>query len=144
MKLTSKAFAHNDAIPRRFTCRGENISPELTIEKIPEEARSLVLIMDDPDAPGGTFDHWVAYDIPVEMTTIAEGASPGTAGTNGFGKSGYGGPCPPSGTHRYKFRVYALGDRLGLPEGLGKSDVERVMEGHVLARAELMGLYAKS
>lgn len=144
MKLTSKDFDHNASIPGRFTCQGEDVSPRLTLEQVPEEAKSLVLFMEDPDAPGNTFDHWIAYDISSDTTFIAEGAAPGTPGVNDFGRGGYGGPCPPSGEHRYFFKVFALDERLDLPEGLGKTDVQNAMRGHILDQAELIGLYAKS
>jgi Raf kinase inhibitor-like YbhB/YbcL family protein len=144
MKLTSTAFGHEGWIPRKYTCQGQDISPELTLEGVPEATKSLVLIVDDPDAPGGTFDHWVAYDIPPESILFEEGATPGTAGGNDFGRTGWAGPCPPSGTHRYIFKVYALDDRLDLPEGLGKDDVEEAMKGRVIEQAELVGLYKKS
>jgi hypothetical protein len=143
MKLTSTAFGHNESIPRKFTCQGEDLSPALRVAEIPDGTQSLALIMDDPDAPGRTFDHWIAYDIPADTTVIEEGATPGTQGTNDFGRAGYGGPCPPSGTHRYFFRMYALDDRLDLPAGIGKQDLERTMEGHILDQAELVGRYAK-
>ncbi|RJQ83813.1 MAG: YbhB/YbcL family Raf kinase inhibitor-like protein [Desulfobacteraceae bacterium] len=142
MKLSSSAFKNNDPIPRKYTCQGEDVHPELIIEDIPQEAESLVLIVDDPDAPGKVFDHWVAYDIPV-TGKIGEGAMPGTQGVNDFRKSGYGGPCPPSGTHRYFFKLYALDERLNLPEGLGKGDVQKAVQGHVLDQAELIGVYSK-
>jgi hypothetical protein len=143
MKLTSTAFGHNESIPRKFTCQGEDLSPALRVAEIPDGTQSLALIMDDPDAPGRTFDHWIAYDIPADTAVIEEGATPGTQGKNDFGKAGYGGPCPPSGTHRYFFRMYALDDRLDLPAGIGKQDLERTMEGHILDQAELVGRYAK-
>ena len=143
MKIRSSAFKHNEPIPRRHTCQGEDISPELIIEEVPPGTDSLVLIMDDPDAPGKTFDHWIVYDIPV-TDRIEEGAMPGTQGFNHFGKCNYGGPCPPSGTHRYFFKLYALDEMLSLPEGLGKGDVQNAMQGHILDQAELIGLYQKS
>jgi Raf kinase inhibitor-like YbhB/YbcL family protein len=143
MKLRSSAFNHNEPIPRRHTCQGEDISPELIIEEIPPGTESLVLIVDDPDAPGRTFDHWIVYDIPV-TDRIEEGAVPGTQGINDFGKNRYGGPCPPSGTHRYFFKLYALDEALDLPAGLGKNDLQNAIKGHILDQAELIGLYAKS
>lgn len=142
MKLTSKEFTHNESIPKKFTCQGADVSPELAVEDVPEEAKSLALIVEDPDAPGKTFDHWIAYDIPVDGK-IEEGTAPGTQGVNDFGKAGYGGPCPPSGTHRYFFKLYALDDRLDLPEGLGKGDLQDAMEGHILAETNLVCLYEK-
>ncbi|HSO19748.1 MAG TPA: YbhB/YbcL family Raf kinase inhibitor-like protein [Desulfosarcina sp.] len=144
MKLTSRAFGHRKSIPVKFTCQGENVSPELTIQAVPMGARSLALTMDDPDAPGKTFDHWVLYDIAPETVTIAEGDSPGTSGVNDFGDTGYGGPCPPSGIHRYRFKAYALDKRLELPEGARKDDLEKQMAGHILAESELIGRYSKS
>lgn len=130
MQLTSGAFEETQAIPREYTCDGMNQSPELKISDAPGGTRSLTLIFDDPDAPGGTFLHWLAYDIePTDR--IPENASPGTQGVNDFGKRGYGGPCPPSGTHRYFFRVYALDSTVDLPPGSGRRDVEGAMEGHV-------------
>jgi Raf kinase inhibitor-like YbhB/YbcL family protein len=143
MKLTSSAFEHNGAIPRRHTCQGADVSPELTIEGIPDGARSLALIMEDPDAPGRTFDHWIVYDMPADTGTIGEGTAPGTQGRNGFGKTAYGGPCPPSGTHRYFFKLYALDRRLDLPSGSRKRDLQEAMADHILDQAELVGRYAK-
>jgi Raf kinase inhibitor-like YbhB/YbcL family protein len=143
MKLTSKTFNHNESIPRRFTCQGDDLNPQLSIAEIPEKTQSLALVMEDPDAPGKTFDHWILYDIPPSTNEIAEGASAGTAGINDFGKTGYGGPCPPSGTHRYFFKVYALDKKLDLREGLDKYELQAAMQGHILDRAEMVGLYAK-
>jgi Raf kinase inhibitor-like YbhB/YbcL family protein len=142
MKLRSSAFGHNEPIPRKYTCQGDDVSPELIVEDVPAGAQSLVLIVDDPDAPGKTFDHWVVYDIPV-ISRIEEGSIPGTQGVNDFRRGDYGGPCPPSGTHRYFFKLYALDETLGLPEGLGKGDVQNAMQSHILAEAELIGLYEK-
>lgn len=143
MQLTSRAFGHNETIPRKHTCQGEDVSPELTIAAVPEGARSLALIVEDPDAPGRTFDHWIVYDIPADTDTIGEGDAPGTAGRNDFGNTAYGGPCPPSGTHRYFFRLYALDTRLEWPEGRSKHDLQEAMADHILDQAELVGRYAK-
>jgi Raf kinase inhibitor-like YbhB/YbcL family protein len=144
MRLTSSAFETGADIPRRFTCDGRDLSPPLDIHDIPVGATSLVLVMDDPDAPGGTWDHWVAFDIPVS-DIIEEGVGQlGVAGRNTWGRTDYGGPCPPSGTHRYFFAVYALDTTLGLPAGAEKSKVLEAIEGHVLAEARLMGRYARS
>lgn len=143
MKLSSSEFAPNAFIPRRFTCQGDDVSPPLRIEAVPPQTRSLALIMDDPDAPGGTFDHWVLYNLPADTTEIAEGTSSGTAGVNGFGRNGYGGPCPPEGAHRYVFRLYALDETLDLPPGLEKEELEKAIAGHVVASDELIGQYAK-
>ncbi len=143
MRLSSPAFASGEAIPARHTCDGRDVSPPLVIEDIPQGTACLALIMDDPDAPAGTWDHWVAYDIPV-TATVPEGVrSLGVAGRNSWRRTGYGGPCPPSGEHRYYFRVYALDARLGLREGAGKGQVLEAMKGHVLAEATLMGRYSR-
>ena len=143
MKVTSPEFDNNGYIPPRFTCQGDDINPELVIEDIPQGAQSLALIADDPDAPMGTWVHWVVYDMPV-AGRIAEDSIPGKQGNNDFGRYNYGGPCPPSGTHRYFFKVYALDTKLDLEEGVDKKDLEDAMEGHVIASAELIGLYKKN
>jgi hypothetical protein len=143
MHITSSAFEHNDRIPAKYTCNGQNVNPPLRIEDIPPGTQSMAIIVDDPDAPGKTFQHWLIWDI--EPTgEIAENTAPGTQGRTDFGKSEYGGPCPPSGTHRYFFRVYALGTTLGLAEGSTRADLEKAMKGHVVAEAELIGLYSQS
>lgn len=142
MKLTSPEFKNNDNIPKRFTCQGEDISPELDIQGLPDGAKSLALIVDDPDAPMGTWVHWVVYDIPV-ASKIKENSIPGKQGINNFGRRDYGGPCPPSGTHRYFFKLYALDKELNLKEGVSKKDLEKAMEGHILEKTELVGLYRK-
>ena len=143
MKVTSPEFDHNGYIPPKFTCQGDDINPEIIIEDIPQGAQSLALIADDPDAPMGTWVHWVVYDMPV-ANRIAENSIPGKQGHNDFGRYNYGGPCPPSGTHRYFFKMYALDAKLDLEEGIDKKDLEEAMEGHVLASAELIGLYKKN
>lgn len=142
MNLASPDFAENTSLPRKFTCDGQNISPTLIISGIPARAVTLALIVDDPDAPMGTWVHWVVYDIPV-TGRISEGAVPGKQGTNDFGRLNWGGPCPPSGTHRYFFKLYALDAELGLKEGANKDELERAMQSHVLARSELIGLYTR-
>ena len=115
MKITSPAFQHTKEIPSEYTCDGSDVSPELNIEGVSENAKSLVLINDDPDAPGRTWDHWIVFNIPAHVTKIEKGKEPeGVAGTNGWGRTGYGGPCPPSGTHRYCFKLYALDTDLEL------------------------------
>ncbi|MBI2652383.1 YbhB/YbcL family Raf kinase inhibitor-like protein [Candidatus Woesearchaeota archaeon] len=145
MKLTSSAFQNNGAIPSEFTCDGADVSPPLAISDVPKNAKSLVLIMDDPDAPVGTWDHWVVFDIPPSTREILEGTEPdGVAGRNSWGKTGYGGPCPPSGTHRYFFKLYALDTELNLPQGTTKKDLEKAMQGHIVAQAQLMGTYKRS
>ena len=143
MHITSSAFEHNERIPAKYTCNGQNINPSLRIEDIPPGTQSMAIIVDDPDAPGKTFLHWLIWDIE-PTNEIAENTAPGTQGRTDFGKPAYGGPCPPSGTHRYFFRVYALGTSLGLPEGSSRADLEQAMKGHVLAEAEIIGLYAQS
>jgi Raf kinase inhibitor-like YbhB/YbcL family protein len=143
MELTSRAFEHEGTIPQRYTCDGEDVSPPLTLTGIPQAAAGLVLIMDDPDAPGRTWDHWVAYDIPVGAEIPEAVGALGTAGTNSWNRTGYGGPCPPGGTHRYFFRVYALDTSLDLAEGATKDAVTDAMSGHVLAEATLMGRYTR-
>ncbi|MDD5116037.1 MAG: YbhB/YbcL family Raf kinase inhibitor-like protein [Candidatus Omnitrophica bacterium] len=143
MKLSSPEFKHEGYIPGRFTCQGNKINPPMTIEGVPDGAESLALIMDDPDAVGGTFVHWVLYDIPV-TGSIGEDSVPGKQGINSLGGIGYVSPCPPSGTHRYFFKVYALDKMLGSREGLSKQDLEKEISGHVLDKAELIGLYRKN
>lgn len=144
MKLTSSAFEHNGAIPSKFTCDGDDTSPPLDIVDVPENAKSLALIMDDPDAPVGTWDHWIVYNIPATVNEIPQGTEPqGIGGKNSWGRIGYGGPCPPSGTHRYFFKLYALDRELDLPEGSSKEELEKAMEGHIIEKTELMGTYEK-
>lgn len=144
MRLTSSAFESEGPVPRRHTCDGQDVSPPLSVADIPEGTESLVLIVDDPDAPGGTWDHWVAYDIPVTSQIEAAVGALGTAGRNSWGGAGYRGPCPPRGTHRYVFTVYALDTRLGLAEGADKARVLHALQGHVLAEASLTGRYERS
>lgn len=149
MQLTSPAFDHGATIPSRYTCDGENMSPPLLIEDVPPEAGALVLVMDDPDVPASAgvsvWDHWVVYNIPPETRDLPEGQNPpGMRGKNTRGVFAYGGPCPPDREHRYFFRLYALDAYLTLSEGATKAEVERAMQGHVLAQAELMGRYERS
>ena len=140
MNVTSE-FDMNGKIPEKYTCDGEEVNPPIYIEGIPVDAESLVLIMDDPDAPVGTFDHWIVWNI--EPGNIEENSVPGVQGKNSFGKTAYGGPCPPSGEHRYFFKLYALDTKLDLPEGSDKEAVEKAMEGHVVEMGELIGLYSR-
>ncbi len=143
MRITSTAFEEEGDIPVRYTCDGDDISPPLAIEELPEETVSLVLVMDDPDAPMGTWDHWVAYDI-APLAKIPEGIEElGTAGTNSWGNTGYGGPCPPGGTHRYFFAVYALDRALGWEPGADKGAVLAAIHDHILAEATLLGFYSR-
>jgi Raf kinase inhibitor-like YbhB/YbcL family protein len=143
MQLTSPAFVDGASIPNRYTCDGEDVSPPLTIEGVPEGAAALVLVMDDPDAPGGTWDHWIAFDIPVTTSIGEDVGTIGRSGTNSWGRTGYGGPCPPSGTHRYLFRVIAVSAELGLPEGADKAAVLDATRSVTLDEAGLMGIYAR-
>ncbi len=143
MKITSPDFAQNTMIPKKYTCQGPDINPPLEISGIPEAAKSLALIVDDPDAPGGTFVHWVVYNMPVSER-IAENSVLSEQGENDFGTRKYGGPCPPGGTHRYFFKIYALDSTIPSKGSMKKKDLERAMKGHVLAEAELIGLYTKS
>jgi len=144
MRLTSPAFKDNGMIPSRYTCQGEDVSPPLEIFEVPEDTMSLALIVDDPDAPIGTWVHWVVWNIPAEKKAVNEGEIPGKQGMNDFGKPEYGGPCPPSGTDRYYFKLYALDSGLQLPEGSTKDELLSAMEGHVLGKTELVGRYRKS
>jgi Raf kinase inhibitor-like YbhB/YbcL family protein len=144
MKITSSSFQEGANIPSKFTCDGADSSPPLQISDVPSGAKSLALIVDDPDAPGGLFTHWLAWNISPQTAAIGEGSSPqGVHGTNDFGKSGYGGPCPPSGTHRYYFKIFALDRELDLPPGTKRSQLDAAMKGHVVAQGELMGRYAR-
>ncbi len=142
MKITSPEFKHNEYIPKKFTCQGQDINPTLQIADYPKEAKSLALIMDDPDAPMGTWVHWVVFDIP-PTTQIKENSIPGKQGSSSSGKNAYHGPCPPFGTHRYFFKIYALDTVLNLGEGINKAGLEKAMQGHIIDKAELIGLYKK-
>jgi Raf kinase inhibitor-like YbhB/YbcL family protein len=139
--VKSPSFQPNTPIPKKYSCDGEDMNPSLTIEGVPKESKSLALIVDDPDAPGGTFDHWVVWDIPPSTTKIAEHSVPGTEGLNGARQKGFMGPCPPSGTHRYFFKVYALDTALKLGAKTTKRDLEKAIQNHILGKGELIGLY---
>lgn len=144
MKITSPAFVNGETIPALYTCDGKNINPPLEIKETPAAAKSLVLIMDDVDAPAGVFTHWLVFDIFSGITRVSPGSAPeGIPGKNTFGQENYGGPCPHSGTHRYYFRVFALDKLLKLPSGSTREKVEAAMKDHVLDQAELMVIYAK-
>lgn len=145
MKISSPAFPHNGRIPAKYTCDGKNVSPPLFFEDVPEGAKSLALIMDDPDAPAGTWVHWVLWDINPSVKEIKEASLPagGKEGINDFRKTRYGGPCPPSGTHGYFFKLYALDTTLDLKKDAKKSDLERAMHGHIISKAEVVGLYER-
>jgi hypothetical protein len=151
MQLTSTAFAEGAAIPAKHTCDAKNVSPPLKWSGVPPGAKSLVLIVDDPDAPSGTWVHWVLYDLPAATNELAEDVPKGQyaaggakQGLNDFRHLGYGGPCPPPGkAHRYFFKLYALDTLLDLKPGLTKKDIESAMDKHVLARGQLMGTYQR-
>ena len=145
MKIKSPEFENGGFIPERFTQYDENRSLPLNFEEVPPDARSLVLIMDDPDAPNGTFTHWIAFNIDANTSGFREDQIPKDVrlGTNDKGRAEYAGPKPPTGEHRYFIWVYALDSQLDLPHGATRSEVERAMVGHVLAEAELMGRYAR-
>ena len=145
MKISSTAFGHNKPIPKKYTCDGSDVNPPLKFEEIPANARSLALIVDDPDAPMGTWVHWVVWNIDPKTTEIKENSVPkgSMQGMNDFRKHDYGGPCPPSGTHRYFFKVYALDAELKLGSNSRKKDVEKAMQNHILAKGELIGLYSR-
>lgn len=151
MKLTSTSFKEGEMIPPQHTCDGPNISPHLSWTEVPSKTKSLALICDDPDAPAGTWVHWVVYNIPVSVSefpknilktrTTSNGA---LQGINDFRQIGYGGPCPPGGTHRYYFKLYALDTMLNLEAGMTKTETLNAIEGHLLAEAQLMGRYKRS
>jgi Raf kinase inhibitor-like YbhB/YbcL family protein len=145
MMMTSPAFVHTKAIPSKFSCDGDNLNPPLAIDGVPKEAKSLVLVMDDPDAPAGVWVHWLLWNIDPATTQIPEGSVPPGAeqGVNSWERGSYGGPCPPSGTHRYFFRLFALKERLNLPTSSTRKDLDRAMQGKILARCELFGLYSR-
>jgi Raf kinase inhibitor-like YbhB/YbcL family protein len=141
--ISSPAFQHEGDIPSKYTCDGEGINPPLQIEKIPENTVSLAIIMEDPDAPKGTFDHWLLWNIS-PGSHIMENSIPGISGTNSADKTGYHGPCPPSGSHRYYFYVFALDAELDLEAGAGKRKLQEAMRPHVLAKGSIMGRYQRS
>ena len=145
MEIVSPVFANNEEIPAKYTCDGEGINPPLKFEKIPKGTQSLALIVDDPDAPMGTWVHWTVWNISSQIREIGEGNVPEGAieGVTSFGKPGYGGPCPPSGTHRYFFKLYALDSKLSLDQTANKNDLEKAIDRHILAKAELIGLYSR-
>jgi Raf kinase inhibitor-like YbhB/YbcL family protein len=151
ISVFSPAFGNHQPIPAKFTCDGGNVSPPLAISNIPENTKSIVLICDDPDAPGGNWVHWVCYDIPPSVDSLDEmmpDSGPlscgGKQGTNDFGRTGWGGPCPPSGVHRYFFKVYALDILLDFQAGKTKKEIEKAIKGHITGRGELIGTYARA
>jgi Raf kinase inhibitor-like YbhB/YbcL family protein len=151
MKLMSKAFSHMGMIPKRFTCDGEDVSPPLAWDEAPYGTRSFALVVEDSDAPGGSWDHWIAFNIPATHHELPEGMTnheedwDGTInGMNSWGHLGYEGPYPPSGMHHYHFKLYALNHGLTLPEHASKVDLMKAMRGHVLGEAEMVGCYQRN
>ncbi len=146
MKITSPAFQEGGMIPQKYTCDGANVNPPLAFDGAPAPAKSLVLIVDDPDAPRGTWNHWLVWNIDPQTKEIKENSVPPNAvqGTTDFGGNKYGGPCPPSGTHRYFFRLYALDTTLNLPRSAKRADLDKAMANHVLGQAMLMGKYSRA
>ncbi len=150
MKILSPAFQHEGMIPDKFSCKGKDISPMLKWENAPAGTKSFVLVCDDPDAPMGTWDHWLLFNIPASVTELPEGVPaqaelPNGArhGKNSWGRKDYGGPCPPGGTHRYFFKFYALDTLLDLKPGASKKELLKAMQGHILAQTELMGKFKR-
>jgi len=143
MEVTSPAFKNMQPIPAKYTCDGNNISPPIDVSGAPDGAKSLALIVDDPDAPMGTWVHWVVWNLPVKNMPENKLEFGGIQGMNSFGKLDYGGPCPPNGRHRYFFKVYALDAKLDLEDGIPKTELEAAMKGHVLAEAQLIGTYER-
>ena len=150
LQISSPAFEDGSAIPQEYSCDGDDSSPALFWGELPDQTKSIALIMDDPDAPVGAWVHWVLYDLPGNRTEIPKnvpksGQLPGggTQGSNSWGRSGYGGPCPPGGTHRYFFKLYALDSALDLASGATKEDLLQAMEGHILDQGQLMGTYSR-
>ena len=151
IQITSTAFTEGNPIPQKFTCDNEDISPPLSWTGIPAQTKSLALIVDDPDAPLGVFVHWVIFDMPPDLTGLTEGVAKtptlpglGVQGIADFRKPGYGGPCPPQGKpHHYFFRLYALDSLLNLPAGAKRAEVEKAMQGHILATGQLIGVYSR-
>ncbi len=151
LQISSTAFSAGETIPKKFTCDGPDAAPKLAWNEPPAKTQSFALIMDDPDAPAGTWVHWVLFDLPADARELVEGvpkqeqlANGTRQGRNDFGKIGYGGPCPPPGSpHRYFFKLYALDAKLNLKAGTTKAEVERDMKGHILGQAELMGRYGR-
>jgi Raf kinase inhibitor-like YbhB/YbcL family protein len=147
MKITSSAFEDHQPIPPKYTCDGADVSPPLTIGDVPKDAKSLALIMDDPDVPPNVrpdcnWDHWIIWNIPPDVTAIEEGKAPkGVVGRNSWGKNAYGGPAPPDREHRYFFKLCALDRTLDLPSSAGKPELQKAMEGHIVAQAQLVGRY---
>lgn len=146
MKIRSPNFENGGLIPPKYSCQGEDVSPELQISEVPGEAKSLALLMEDPDAPNGNWVHWVVWNIPVETETIPEnvGLKFAAQGNNSGSETGYSGPCPPSGTHRYYFKLFALSRLLELPAGATRDDLMKAMQDRVIAQSQLMGIFRKN
>lgn len=145
IQVSSSAFAEGESIPAKYTCDGDDISPPLMWSGVPESAHSAVLIMDDPDAPVGTWVHWVLYDLPADVNGLHEGDRDiGVDGVNSWNNLGYGGPCPPPGDpHRYYFKLYILDTELYLQTGATKAEIEKVMQDHIMAEGQMMGKYGR-
>jgi hypothetical protein len=145
MQITSPAFKNNENIPSKYTCDGENINPQLEIYSVPENTKSLALIVDDPDAPRGNWTHWVVWNIDPATKEIAEHSVPAGAieGKTSYGRPGYKGPCPPDKTHRYYFKIYALDTNIDLPPSADTTNLENAMDGHILASEKLLGIYSR-
>ncbi len=147
LNVISSAFGEGAMIPKKYTCDAQNVSPQIAWSGVPAGTKSIALICDDPDAPAGDWVHWVVYNMPASTMELPEGVQPLPAGskrgTNDFRKSGYGGPCPPSGVHRYYFKIFALDTALSLGEGATKAQLLEAMEGHILAQGALMGRYKR-
>jgi Raf kinase inhibitor-like YbhB/YbcL family protein len=145
LHVSSNAFSEGQPIPEKYTCDGQNVSPPLKWSGVPQNTKSVAIIADDPDAPSGTFTHWVLYDLPAKTTELTEGSSGGgKAGVNGFRETGYGGPCPPGNSaHRYFFHVYALDIESLCNPSLSKQDVTAAMKGHILVEGQVMGTYRR-
>jgi Raf kinase inhibitor-like YbhB/YbcL family protein len=150
IKITSSAFGNGESIPVKYTCDGENISPPLKWSNVPQGTKSFAIINDDPDAPMGTWVHWVVYNIPANVTELSERIPPSQKlssgalqGKNSWGRIGYGGPCPPSGTHRYFFKIYALDKILDLAPGASKEEILKAIKGHILAEGQIYGKYSR-
>ena len=138
--VSSPAFKNNNKIPPKYTCHGEDVNPQLDVQNLPEGTKSMVLIVDDPDCPLGDWVHWIVWNIK-PINSIRENSIPGVEGMNDFNKHSYGGPCPPSGTHRYFFKVYALDSDLSLTVHTRKRGLLQAMNGHILAKGEIIGLF---
>lgn len=153
MKISSQAFENEGEIPSKYTCDGDDISPPLSVTDVPSEAESLALVCDDPDAPGGVFDHWVIWNIPADVESIQENIpkeekvdslSGAIQGLNSFREIGYRGPCPPAGpSHKYRFKLYALESKIDLNSGMQKKDLEREIEGRIVSKDTLVGVYGR-